>query len=102
MKWLTVARAETIQPGQMLRLEIGRRAVALANVAGEFFAFNDTCPHQDYSLSDGILENCKITCAMHGWAFDLRDGSPYPPLLRPYLIRYPVKLEDGNLLISLE
>lgn len=102
MKWLTVARCGDIAPGEMMRIEVGRRAIALANVDGAFYAFNDRCPHQDFSLSDGILEGCKISCAMHGWSFDLRDGRPYPPLLRPYLVTYPVKVEEESIKISLE
>jgi nitrite reductase/ring-hydroxylating ferredoxin subunit len=39
---------------------------------------------------------------MHGWSFDLRDGRPYPPLLRPYLVTYPVKVEEESIKISLE
>ncbi len=86
----------------MQRIEIGQRAVALANVEGAFYAFNDNCPHQDFPLSESILEDCRISCVLHGWSFDVRDGRPYPPLLRPFLVTYPVRIEDGAIQISLE
>jgi len=101
-KWLTIARREALPPGQMLRLEIGRSVIGLANVNGQFYAFNDNCPHQDFPLSEGVLEDCCLSCALHGWSFDLRDGHPYPPLLRPYLVTYPLKIEDDAIKISLE
>lgn len=102
MKWLSVARCAELEPGQLRRVEIGRRAIGLANVDGAFYAFDDVCPHQNFPLSEGLLQGCRLECALHAWSFDLRDGHPYPPLLRPYLTLYPTKIEDGYIKISLD
>jgi 3-phenylpropionate/trans-cinnamate dioxygenase ferredoxin subunit len=41
---------------------------------GEVYAVDDTCTHQNASLSEGWVEGCAIECPLHGSAFDLRTG----------------------------
>ena len=50
--------------------------LAVFNAGGELFAIDDTCTHQDASLSDGWLEGCLIGCPLHASSFDLRSGIP--------------------------
>ena len=87
------ARADEIGPGGRKLVQIGRRAVALFNLDGEFFAIGDTCPHEFGSLCKGKLvglaeadvpgeyrfsrEGEFIKCPWHGWEFDIRTGQSY-------------------------
>jgi 3-phenylpropionate/trans-cinnamate dioxygenase ferredoxin subunit len=65
------------------------------NADGELFAIDDTCTHQDASLSEGWLEDCMIECPLHAACFDLRTGKPTgPPAKRP-VRTYPVLVQDG-------
>ena len=48
--------------------------VAVANVDGEYFAFNDTCTHQGCSLSTGTLDGSNVTCPCHGSTFNVTNG----------------------------
>ena len=48
--------------------------VTLANVAGTFFAIDDTCTHRGCSLGDGKLDGSTVQCACHGSRFDV---NPY-------------------------
>ena len=41
-RFVTVAKADSIQPGQMIKVEIDNFPVAVANVGGTFHAFDDT------------------------------------------------------------
>ncbi|MDA0566256.1 bifunctional 3-phenylpropionate/cinnamic acid dioxygenase ferredoxin subunit [Streptomonospora sp. S1-112] len=50
--------------------------IAVFNVDGRLYAVDDTCTHQNASLSDGWLEGCFIECPLHEAAFDLRTGAP--------------------------
>jgi nitrite reductase/ring-hydroxylating ferredoxin subunit len=69
--------------------------VAVFNADGELFAIDDTCTHQDASLSEGWLENCTIECPLHSSCFDLRTGKPTgPPAKRP-VRTYSVLVQDG-------
>ena len=57
-------------------VEVGNDPVVLINLDGEFFALNDTCTHQDASLSDGEIIGDEIECPLHGGAFEIRTGLP--------------------------
>ncbi len=88
-----VARASEVPPGERKRVEIGRRAIALFNLDGEFFAIGDTCPHEFGSLCKGKLVGLAesdepgkyrfsrsgefVKCPWHGWEFDIRTGQSY-------------------------
>jgi nitrite reductase/ring-hydroxylating ferredoxin subunit len=73
----------------------------LANVAGAIYAFGDTCPHQQFSLAESVLKGFQVSCALHNWTFDVRDGKPCPPLIETRIPVYEVKVEAGSIKISL-
>jgi 3-phenylpropionate/trans-cinnamate dioxygenase ferredoxin subunit len=91
---IAVGPATEIPPGE------GRRVpsvppIAVFNVGGEFYAIDDTCTHQETSLSEGWLEGCEIECPLHTSRFDLRTGRPNsPPATRP-VRTHLVQVEDG-------
>jgi 3-phenylpropionate/trans-cinnamate dioxygenase ferredoxin subunit len=83
-----------LPPGESTRV-VAHVPVAVFNADGELFAIDDTCTHQDASLSEGWLEDCLIECPLHAACFDLRTGKPTgPPAKRP-VRTYPVLVEDG-------
>ena len=83
-----------LSPGEATRV-VAHVPVAVFNADGELFAIDDTCTHQDASLSEGWLEDCMIECPLHAACFDLRTGKPTgPPAKRP-VRTYPVMVQDG-------
>ncbi len=48
--------------------------MALANVAGKFYAINDVCVHRGGPLGEGELEANVVTCPWHGWQYDVTTG----------------------------
>jgi 3-phenylpropionate/trans-cinnamate dioxygenase ferredoxin subunit len=85
-----VARVAEVPPGSRKLVTIKNREIALFNVAGEYFAVLDRCPHAGASLCKGKLtgmmaaagpgeyrysrEGEILRCPWHGWEFDLRTG----------------------------
>ena len=67
-----------LPPGESKRV-VAHVPLAVFNAGGELFAIDDTCTHQDASLSDGWLEGCLIDCPLHASSFDLRSGNPTGP-----------------------
>ncbi len=57
-----------IPPGHAARVEIDEVPIAIFNVEGELHCIDDTCTHQEASLSEGDLdlERCAIECPLHG------------------------------------
>lgn len=70
----TVARVGEIREGVGFACQVEGRAVAVFLKNGRYHAFDDRCPHQDFPLSDGSVDNCAVTCLYHGWRIGLEDG----------------------------
>jgi len=76
--------------------------VVLVKVADDVYALNDICSHGQVSLSEGEVEDCTLECWLHGSRFDLRTGAALSlPATEP-VPAYPVKLEDGKVLVSVQ
>jgi len=69
-----VGRAQDLPPGLSRSVRVGGRRVALFNESGELFAVDEACPHMHAELSNGDLRDGTLTCAWHGWRFDIRTG----------------------------
>lgn len=67
-----------IDPGQARRFDVAGLRIALVRIGDEYFAVDDRCSHEDYSLADGEVwsDECEIECSKHGSTFDLRSGEP--------------------------
>lgn len=54
--------------------------VAVANVEGQFYAFQNLCPHQGTTLGGRSLEEgCNIVCPQHSSKYDVRTGRYLEP-----------------------
>ena len=75
----------------MRRVEVGKRRILLANVGGRIYATDDTCTHEDASLSTGYLKDEWVKCPLHGSRFNVRTGEvadePADVNLRTYAVR---------------
>ena len=56
-------------------VEIEGTEVALFVVEGEAHAFANACPHEGNPLHEGEILGDTLTCAYHGWKFDLETGA---------------------------
>jgi 3-phenylpropionate/trans-cinnamate dioxygenase ferredoxin subunit len=64
-----------IAPGETTTVDVEGRAVAIANVKGEYFAFDNQCPHQATPLGGlPLMRDCLIRCPQHGSIYDVRSG----------------------------
>ncbi|MBC3190450.1 bifunctional 3-phenylpropionate/cinnamic acid dioxygenase ferredoxin subunit [Pseudonocardia sp. C8] len=95
-----VGELSDIPVGESVRVQ-GRVAIAVFNVDGDLYAIDDTCTHQDASLSDGWLEGCAVECPLHAACFDLRTGQPSgPPAKTPVRTHQVVVDEDGAVYVN--
>ena len=95
-----VGRADDLTEGEMQAFDVGGTQVAVANVAGEFHAFGDTCTHLQCSLAEGDLEETTVTCPCHGSEFDVTNGEVLRGPAREPVGAYEVRAEGGNLEIK--
>jgi nitrite reductase/ring-hydroxylating ferredoxin subunit len=93
----TAIRTSEIPVGTVVAVDIGGTPIAVANVDGAFYAFDDTCTHEQCSLAEGDLVGTTVTCMCHGAEFDVRTGAVLaPPALRPVKV-YRTRV-DGDAL----
>jgi 3-phenylpropionate/trans-cinnamate dioxygenase ferredoxin subunit len=96
---IRVCALADLPPGEATRVS-AHVPVAVFNADGELYAVDDTCTHQDASLSQGWLEGCLVECPLHAASFDLRTGKPTgPPAKRP-VRTYPVVVDDGVVFVD--
>jgi nitrite reductase/ring-hydroxylating ferredoxin subunit len=68
----------------MVAVEVKGTRIAIANVQGTYYAFDDECTHEQCSLSEGDIDGTTVTCMCHGAQFDVRNGAVLaPPALVP-------------------
>ncbi|MFD8549512.1 bifunctional 3-phenylpropionate/cinnamic acid dioxygenase ferredoxin subunit [Streptomyces sp. NPDC059649] len=75
---IPVCRIEDLPEGGSVRIEIDETtpAIAVFHTEDGFYAVDDTCSHQDASLSEGWAEGAYVECPLHAALFDLRTGAP--------------------------
>ena len=56
-------------------VEVGGTEIAVFVVDGEAHAFVNACPHEGNPLHEGDILGDTLTCAYHGWKFDLGTGA---------------------------
>ena len=95
-----VVGADNLKEGEMQAFDVGGTQVAVANVAGEFHAFGDTCTHLQCSLAEGDLEETTVTCPCHGSQFDVVSGQVLRGPARVAVGSFEVQVEGGNLEIK--
>ncbi len=99
-EFVRVARTADVPPGSVVRVDVDGHRVALANVDGQFYAIDDTCTHEDASLSEGGIAGEIVVCPKHGSRFNVKTGRVMSlPAVRSVAV-YPVRVEGDTVLIS--
>ncbi len=90
------AQSELPQPGNVLEFTANGRALCVANFEGAICVLDGTCPHEEGPLGEGTIEDGRVVCPWHGYAFDLRTGEAEgEPSLKAEV--FEAKVEDGEL-----
>src|SRR5581483_7395422 len=104
-----VATVDEIPPGQRKIVDVGGHSVGVFNLGGEYFALLNRCPHQGGPLCQGRTwgaiqsrrpgeyefsrEGEILSCAWHGWEFDIRTGQSWCDPRRRRVRAYEVSVE---------
>jgi 3-phenylpropionate/trans-cinnamate dioxygenase ferredoxin component len=96
-EFVAVARADELEEGEMRAVEVRGNKVAVVNVGGTFYAFDDACTHMQCSLAEGDLEETTVICPCHGSEFDVRSGEVLQGPAREPVETYETRVEEGGL-----
>jgi nitrite reductase/ring-hydroxylating ferredoxin subunit len=89
-----------VPPGVIAAVDVGGTRIAIANVGGSYYAFDDTCTHAQCSLAEGELSGTTVTCMCHGAEFDVRTGAVLAPPAPAPVRAYRVRVEAGALQVE--
>ncbi len=99
MEWLRLPVSALDAEGRAL-VEVDGREIAIFVVDGVVHAVDNECPHEGNPLVEGEVLGPTLTCAYHGWRFDLETGACLhgdEPVRR-----YPGELRDGEVWVAVE
>src|SRR5687767_9439877 len=99
---VTIIKTSEIPAGGIVAVDVRGTRVAVANVDGRYYAFDDACTHEQCSLTEmGELAGTTVTCTCHGSEFDVRTGKVLaPPATVPVKV-YPTRVEGDALNVDI-
>ncbi|MBI3953383.1 MAG: non-heme iron oxygenase ferredoxin subunit [Chloroflexi bacterium] len=101
-RFVKVADVGEVPPGTVKLVFVEGFPVALYNVEGQVYATDDTCTHDEASMSEGKLTGPVIKCYLHGAEYDVRTGKVLRmPAVAP-LNTHAVKVEGKEIWVSLD
>jgi nitrite reductase (NADH) small subunit len=68
------SQSELPGTGEVREFTAGGRAFCVANLNGTISVLDGVCPHEGGPLGEGSIEEDRVVCPWHGYAFDLRTG----------------------------
>jgi len=95
--YVRIAAPADIPPGTLKRFRVNGHDFLVANVDGTHYAVDDTCSHEDFSLSYGCLEGDRVKCSLHGSRFCLKTGQPQEEPADEPIGTYRLQVEDDGL-----
>ena len=94
------ARFDDLREDQGTRVSIADTPILLVREGDQVHAFSADCPHAGAPLEQGAICNGRIVCPWHKGTFAVADGSLIEPPPLAGLKRYPVAIENGDVLVS--
>jgi 3-phenylpropionate/trans-cinnamate dioxygenase ferredoxin subunit len=111
-----VARAAEVAPGTCKIFSVKGREIGIFNLAGEYFALANRCPHAGGPLRAGRivalvrsdapghyrLERHQefLRCPWHGWEYDIRTGQSWCDPTSVAARQFQVTVEPGASLVK--
>jgi nitrite reductase/ring-hydroxylating ferredoxin subunit/multimeric flavodoxin WrbA len=98
---MDIGAADELAKSPVSRVRIGKKEIAISYSDGNFGAVSNVCNHVGGPLGEGRLDGDYVVCPWHNWKYHRCTGQGEPGSDQDYVPSYPVKVEDGRLLIDL-
>jgi nitrite reductase (NADH) small subunit len=86
--------------GEVGEFTVQGRSLCVARVDGAVAVLDGVCPHEGGPLGEGIVEDGRVVCPWHGYAFEVHTGaSLQDPEVRAEILESVV--EDEELRVKL-
>ena len=79
-EFVTAIKTSEMPVDTVTAVDVRGTRIAVANVGGTYYAFDEACTHEQGSLAEyGELAGTTVTCTCHGSEFDVRTGKVLAP-----------------------
>lgn len=100
MSYQSITELNALAQQQPAPFSVGETDIILIRDGDQVQAFQAKCPHAGAPLAEGAVCDGKLICPWHKAVFQLQDGKMCEPLALANLTRYPVRIEQGKVLVS--
>ena len=95
-----IGKLSDFPKGRGRTVEIDDLKIAVFRTEAGIYAMDNTCPHEEGPLGDGMVDAGKVTCPQHGWAFDIKSGQC--EMFEPVKVKtYPIEVEGDDVILAL-
>jgi 3-phenylpropionate/trans-cinnamate dioxygenase ferredoxin subunit len=100
--WIDACATDEIDEEDVMRFDHGGRTFAIYHSPdGEFFCTDGLCSHENVHLAGGLVMDYVIECPKHNGQFDYRTGEAKRAPVCVNLRTWPVRVEDGRVMVDL-
>ena len=101
---IEVCPVAELPPGEMRLVEWEDLEIGVFNCAGNLYAIEDRCSHDNGPLAEGEFDsdNCTVECPRHGSLFDLKTGKPKTLPAYVPVDTFAVIIEDETIKLEVE
>ncbi len=101
MQFIKLAKAGDFSETRIKSFQVLGKYIAIVREPdGSFYATEIACKHNNADLTTGRFEGDMVTCARHGWKYNIRTGECLNQRSTP-LRRHALKREGEDLLVSM-
>ena len=101
-EWVDVGAADGVRQDEPVGVRVGERYLGLYRLDGEIRALDDLCTHEFALMTNGFVDGNVVECPLHQACFDLRSGKCLSGPATTDLRVYPVRVENGRVLVKLD
>jgi nitrite reductase (NADH) small subunit len=99
--WQSICQVEEVPRLGGRTVRAGQMEIAVFRLSdGRIRAVDNRCPHKQGPLAEGIVSGDTVICPLHARKISLESGKVLPPD-SGCVKTYPVKVEDGQVFLSL-
>lgn len=99
MTFTRVAALSELFDGERRCFTLEGRRVFLIKLEGRVYAYENRCAHRELPIATGRLDGYVLTCPVHEWQYDIRNGrgvNPDAARLRSFALR----IENDDVLVD--
>lgn len=100
-RYVKIAERHEIPENKMQVFKVEDHEILVVNVEGEFYAFENRCPHMGLPLYFGSLEGNVLICGFHYAKFDVTTGKSLDPVTDKPLKTFKTKIQNSTIQVEL-